>query len=236
MQTQSMRSREFLVGYRRMLETIEIETAPNPTAAVIWLHGLGADGHDFEPIVPEIIGRRERAWRFVFPHAPVRPVTLNGGMNMRAWYDILGFDRNAAEDAEGFLATDTLVRELIAREGMRGIPASRVVLAGFSQGGAVTLYTGLRYPERLAGLMALSCYLPLGAPLENERSPENRGVPIFLAHGVDDPVLPIGMGVRARDTLNALGYAVEWHQYRMPHSVSQPEIADIRQYLMRALP
>jgi phospholipase/carboxylesterase len=219
-----------------MLETIEIETAPNPTAAVIWLHGLGADGHDFEPVVPEIIGRRERAWRFVFPHAPVRPVTINGGMSMRAWYDILAFDRSAAEDVQGFIATDTLVRELIVREGERGIPAGRVVLAGFSQGAAVTLYTGLRYPERLAGLMALSGYLPLGASLEKERSAVNGGVPIFLAHGVDDPVLPIGMGVQARDTLTGFGYAVEWHQYRMPHAVCQPEIADIRQYLMRALP
>jgi phospholipase/carboxylesterase len=227
---------EFLVGYDPMLETIEIETAPNPNAAVIWLHGLGADGHDFEPVVPEIVSRRERAWRFVFPHAPVRPVTINGGMSMRAWYDILGFDRSAAEDTQGFLATDALVRELIVREGKRGIPAGRVVLAGFSQGGAVTLYTGLRYPERLAGLMALSCYLPLGARLEKERSAVNDGVPIFLAHGVDDPVLPIGMGVHARDTLNGLGYAVEWHQYRMAHAVCQPEIADIRQYLMRALP
>jgi phospholipase/carboxylesterase len=219
-----------------MLETIEIETAPNPSAAVIWLHGLGADGHDFEPVVPEIVGRGERAWRFVFPHAPVRPVTINGGMSMRAWYDILGFDRTSAEDVQGFHATDALVRALIMREAERGIPAGRVVLAGFSQGGAVTLYTGLRYPERLAGLMALSCYLPLGARLEKERSPANHGVPIFLAHGLEDPVLPIGMGVQARDTLNGFGYAVEWHQYRMPHSVCQPEIADIRQYLMRALP
>jgi phospholipase/carboxylesterase len=219
-----------------MLETIEIETAPDPNAAIIWLHGLGADGHDFEPVVPEIVRHRERAWRFVFPHAPVRPVTVNGGMSMRAWYDILGFDRSVAEDLAGFHATDALVRELIAREAERGIPAGRVVLAGFSQGGAVTLYTGLRYPERLAGLMALSGYLPLGARLEAERSAANAGVPVFVAHGIDDPVLPIGMGVQARDALKALGYAVEWHQYRMPHSVCQPEIADIRQYLMRALP
>jgi len=219
-----------------MLETIEIETAPSPTASVIWLHGLGADGHDFEPVVPEIVRHRERAWRFVFPHAPVRPVTINGGMSMRAWYDILGFDRSVAEDAAGFRATDALVRELIAREAQRGIPAGRVVLAGFSQGGAVTLYTGLRYPERLAGLMALSGYLPFGARLEAERSAANEGLPIFVAHGIDDPVLPLGMGEQARDALKGLGYAVEWHQYRMPHSVCQPEIADIRQYLMRALP
>jgi phospholipase/carboxylesterase len=219
-----------------MLETIEIETAPNPTAAIVWLHGLGADGHDFEPVVPDIISRRERAWRFVFPHAPVRAVTINGGMSMRAWYDILGFDRSAAEDLPGFRATDALVRELIVRERERGIPAGRVVLAGFSQGGAVTLYTGLRYSERLAGLMALSGYLPLEARLETERAAVNQGVPIFVAHGIDDPVLPVGMGVQARDTLKELGYPVEWHQYRMPHSVCQPEIADIRQYLMRVLP
>src|SRR5271155_2348668 len=144
-----------------MLETIEIETAPNPTAAVIWLHGLGADGHDFEPVVPEIVRPGERAWRFVFPNAPVRPVTINGGMSMRAWYDILGFDRLTAEDTAGFRDTDGRVAELIGREIERGIPAARIVLAGFSQGGAVSLYTGLRYPERLAGLLALSCYLPL---------------------------------------------------------------------------
>src|SRR5579862_1499632 len=219
-----------------MLQTIEIETAPSPTAAVIWLHGLGADGHDFESVVPEIIKKGERAWRFVFPHAPVRAVTINGGTRMRAWYDILGFDRTTAEDTAGFRDTDALVRQLIEREGQRGIAAARVVLAGFSQGGAVTLYTGLRYPERLAGLMALSCYLPMSASLEAERGAANQGVPIFMAHGIDDPVLPIAMGSIARDTLTRLRYPVEWHQYRMPHAVCQPEIADIRQYLMRVLP
>ena len=155
---------------RMALETIEVETAPQPNAAVIWLHGLGADGHDFEPVVPQIVRRGERAWRFVFPHAPVRPVTLNGGMSMRAWYDILGLDRTAAEDADGFRDTDALVRQLIAKEAARGIPAGRVVLAGFSQGGAVALYTALRYPERLAGAMALSCYLPLAKSLPADRA------------------------------------------------------------------
>jgi phospholipase/carboxylesterase len=231
-----MHRRRILVGYRAMLQTIEIETAPNPTAAVIWLHGLGADGHDFEPVVPEIVRKQERAWRFVFPHAPVRSVTINGGMNMRAWYDILGFDRGAAEDAAGFHDTDQLVRQLIEREAQRGIAAARVVLAGFSQGGAVTLFTGLRYPQRLAGLMALSCYLPMTASLETQRTAANEGLPIFMAHGIDDPVLPVAMGTRARDALTGLGYPVEWHQYRMPHAVCQPEIADIRQYLMRVLP
>jgi phospholipase/carboxylesterase len=219
-----------------MLETIEIETAPDPNAAVIWLHGLGADGHDFEPVVPEIVRRRERAWRFVFPHAPHRAVTINNGMTMRAWYDILGFERSAAEDVAGFRATDAHVRELIGREIERGIPAGRVVLAGFSQGGAVSLYSALRYPERLAGVMALSCYLPLIGSIASERAPANDGLPIFMAHGIDDPVLPIAMGQKSRDHLISLGFPVEWHQYRMPHSVCQAEIGDIREYLFRRLP
>jgi phospholipase/carboxylesterase len=219
-----------------MLETIEIETAPAPTAAVIWMHGLGADGHDFEPVVPQIVRRGERAWRFVFPHAPVRPVTINNGMSMRAWYDILAFDRGTAEDAAGFRATDTEVSALIGREIERGIAPTRVVLAGFSQGGAVTLYTGLRYPQRLAGLMVLSSYLPLRQTLPVERAPANAGVPIFMAHGIEDPVLPMSLGRESRDFLKSLGFDVEWHQYRMPHSVSEAEIADIRQFLFRVLP
>jgi phospholipase/carboxylesterase len=219
-----------------MLQTVEIETAPNPDAAIVWLHGLGADGHDFEPVVPEIVRRGERAWRFVFPHATPRPVTINGGMTMRAWYDILGFDRLAAEDSAGFRDTDNEVRNLIERETGRGIPAARIVLAGFSQGGAVTLYSGLRYPQRLAGLMALSCYLPLRGALAAERSQANLGVPILMAHGVDDPVLPVTMGRESRDLLKEFGYPVEWHQYRMPHSLSEAEIGDIRQFLFRVLP
>ena len=219
-----------------MLQTIEIETAPNPNAAVIWLHGLGADYHDFEPLVPEIVPRRERAWRFVFPNAPVRPVTINGGMTMRAWYDILGFDRLTAEDTAGFRDTDARVAELIGREIERGIPAARIVLAGFSQGGAVSLYTGLRYPERLAGLLALSCYLPLAGTLATEGAPANAGAPIFMAHGLEDGVLPIGMGLESREKLKALGFAVEWHQYPMAHSVCQAEVADIRKFLFRVLP
>ena len=219
-----------------MLETIEIETAPDPDAAIIWMHGLGADGHDFEPVVPEIVRRRERAWRFVFPHAPVRPVTINNGMSMRAWYDILGFERGAAEDAEGFLATDTEVRGLIGREVARGIAPHRVVLAGFSQGGAVTLYSGLRYPERLAGLMVLSSYLPMRATLRLDRAPASDGVAIFMAHGIDDPVLPMSLGLASRDFLKSQGFDVEWHQYRMPHSLCEAEIADIRHFLLRVLP
>jgi phospholipase/carboxylesterase len=218
------------------LETIEVTTAPQPDAAVIWLHGLGADGHDFEPMVPQLVRPGERAWRFVFPDAPIRPVTVNGGVRMRAWYDIRGFERTAAEDEAGFRATDLLIRELIAAEVERGIAASRVVLAGFSQGGAVSLYTAARYPERLAGVMALSCYLPLADRLAADRAPANAGTPIFMAHGLSDPTLPISMGLESRDVLRKLGFAVEWHQYPMAHAVCAAEIADIRQYLLRVLP
>jgi phospholipase/carboxylesterase len=219
-----------------LLETIELETAAEPNATVIWLHGLGADGHDFEPIVPELLRPGERAWRFVFPNAPVRPVTVNGGMPMPSWYDIRSFDRKAVEDEAGFRVTDGLIRELIAREGQRGIAASRVVLAGFSQGGAVSLYTAARYPERLAGVMALSCYLPLADRLAVERVPENAATPIFMAHGLGDATLPVSMGLESRDILQKLGYVVEWHQYPMAHSVCPAEIGDIRNYLLRVLP
>jgi phospholipase/carboxylesterase len=219
-----------------MLETIEIETAAKPNSTVIWLHGLGADGHDFEPIVPEIVRRGERAWRFVFPNAPVRPVTINGGMTMRAWYDLKGLDRRAAEDAAGFRDTDTQIRQLIAREGERGIPMNRIVLAGFSQGGAVSLYTVPRLPEKLAGVMALSCYLPRESSFSDERAPANDATPIFMAHGQWDNVLAMSLGVLSRDFLRAQGYAVEWHEYPMAHAVCAAEIADIREFLLRVLP
>jgi phospholipase/carboxylesterase len=219
-----------------MLETIEVETAAKPNAAVIWLHGLGADGHDFEPIVPEIVHRGERAWRFVFPHAPVRPVTINGGMSMRAWYDLKGVDRKAAEDVSGFRDTDTQIRQLIAKESERGIPTHRIVLAGFSQGGAVSLYTAPRFPEKLAGVMALSCYLPRESSFSAERTPANIATPIFMAHGHGDTVLPLGLGVQSRDFLQAQGYAVEWHDYPMAHAVCAAEVADIREFLFRVLP
>ncbi|HWX36056.1 MAG TPA: alpha/beta fold hydrolase [Steroidobacteraceae bacterium] len=219
-----------------MLETIEVETAAKPNAAVIWLHGLGADGHDFEPIVPEIVRRGERAWRFVFPHAPVRPVTINGGMSMRAWYDIKGLDRQAAEDAAGFRDTDALVRQLIAQEGKRGIAAHRVVLAGFSQGGAVSLYTSVRFAETLAGVMALSCYFPRPGSFIAERAPANNATPIFMAHGQGDPVIALTMGMQSRNFLKAQGYAVEWHEYPMAHAVCAAEVADIREFLFRVLP
>jgi phospholipase/carboxylesterase len=219
-----------------MLDTFEIKTAEQPDAAIIWLHGLGADGHDFEPIVPEIVKRGERAWRFVFPNAPVRPVTINGGMSMRAWYDIKGFDRRAEEDVAGFRDTDLEVRRLIAREVERGIPPARIVIAGFSQGGAVSLYTAPRFPDRLAGVVALSCYLPCTDSIAAERSPANDATPIFMAHGLTDPVVPYGLGAQSRESLKARGYAVEWHEYPMPHAVCAPEIADIREFLLRVLP
>ena len=219
-----------------MLETIEVETQPNPTATIIWLHGLGADGHDFEPVVPEIVLPSERAWRFVFPNAPVRPVTLNNGMRMRAWYDIKSLDRGSVEDLAGFADTAAQIGALIARETARGIPAHRVVLAGFSQGGAVSLYMLGRYSQALAGIMALSCYLPAARTLAAERSTANDKTLVFMAHGQFDPVIAVSAGQQSRDALKSLGYAVDWHEYPMAHSVCQEEISDIRKFLFKVLP
>ena len=216
-----------------MLDAIEITTGDAPTLAVLWLHGLGADGHDFEPIVPEL--RLRTPVRFVFPHAPVRPVTINGGMAMRAWYDILGFDRSAREDAAGIRASAAAVTALIDREIERGIPAERIVLAGFSQGGAIALHTALREPRPLAGVMALSTYLPVAATLAAERSAANAGLPIFMAHGTSDPVLPLSLAESSRRTLEALEYAIDWHTYPMQHSVCIEEIGAIAAWLT-ALP
>jgi phospholipase/carboxylesterase len=218
------------------LETIEIETSPTPDAAIIWLHGLGADGNDFVPVVPELVKGGERAWRFVFPHATARAVTINGGMRMRAWYDIISLERRTAEDEAGFRDTDLKIRELISREIQRGIPAHRIVLAGFSQGGAVSLYTAARFPERLAGIMALSTYLPLASRLAAERHPANLATPIFMAHGLADATLPIALALESRGHLKTLGYTIEWHQYPMAHALCSEEIADIRHYLFRVLP
>ena len=216
-----------------LLEAIEIETAPTPAVAIIWLHGLGADGHDFEPIVPELGLPKSTAVRFIFPHAPVRPVTINGGARMRAWYDVTG---DGQQDAGGIRASQASVEALIARERKRGIPPPATVLAGFSQGGAMALQTGLRYPERLAGILALSSYLPLPETLEQEMSPANRDVPIFMAHGTQDPLIPLSWATRSRDRLKALGYVIEWHEYPMPHSVCAEEIADIGRWLRTVLP
>ena len=216
------------------LEAIEIETAPQPDAAVIWLHGLGADGHDFEPIVPELRLPPDLKLRFVFPHAPVRPVTINQGMRMRAWYDIFQFG-SGPEDEPGVRSSQALVQELIAKEKKRGVQAQRIVLAGFSQGGAIALQTALRHPERLAGVLALSTYLPLSAMLEQEMSATNRDAPIFMAHGQHDEIVPIGRAERSRKVLETLGYAVEWHAYPMPHSVCPEEVRDIAGFLIRTL-
>ncbi|HEY3516733.1 MAG TPA: alpha/beta fold hydrolase [Gammaproteobacteria bacterium] len=216
-----------------MLDAIEITTGEMPKLAVLWLHGLGADGHDFEPIVPEL--RLGLPVRFVFPHAPVRPVTINGGMQMRAWYDILGFGRHVKEDAAGIRASAAAVTELVDREIERGMSSDRIVLAGFSQGGAIALHTALREPRRLAGVLALSTYLPLSATLASERSAANAGIPLFMAHGTDDPVLPLSLAELSRRALEALGYAVDWHAYPMAHSVCMEEVNAIGAWLA-ALP
>ena len=221
------------------LQTIELESGPGPTAAVIWLHGLGADGNDFVPIVPELdLGTGKDAVgpiRFVFPHAPMIPVTINGGYVMRAWSDIVGTDIARREDEPGLRRSQQAVTDLIARERARGIAADRIVLAGFSQGCALTLLTGLRHGERLAGLVGLSGYLPLAEKTLAERSQANADLPLFLAHGRQDPVIPLDRALASRDALIAMGYDVEWHDYPMPHSVCAEEIAVLSRFLRRVL-
>lgn len=217
-----------------LLERIEIETGATPDATVIWMHGLGADGHDFEPIVPELHLPAGMAVRFIFPHAPERPVTLNMGMRMRAWYDILELG-GGREDGEGLRASQAAIEALIDAEESRGVAPARIVLAGFSQGGAIALQTGLRHPERLAGIMALSTYLPIAGTVETERSAANADLPIFMAHGTQDPMIPIDRAERSRKMLDALGYPLEWHAYPMPHSVCPQEIADISKWLVKLL-
>ena len=216
------------------LDAIEIETGSNPASAVIWLHGLGADGHDFEPIVPELRLPASLSLRFVFPHAPVRPVTLNNGMRMRAWYDIFQLG-GGPEDEAGVRASQALVEAMIAEQRRQGIEARRIVLAGFSQGGAIALQTALRHPEPLAGVLALSTYLPIAATLEAERSDANRSVPIFMAHGLYDDIIPLRKAELSKDLLAKAGYAVEWKTYPMPHSVCAEEIGDIARFLSRRL-
>lgn len=211
------------------MEAIQIETGRNPEGAVIWLHGLGADGHDFEPIVPEL--KLQKPVRFVFPHAPIRPVTINNGMRMRAWYDIFQFG-GGREDEQGLRASQKLVEELIRAQGM---PAEKIVLAGFSQGGAIVLQTGLRHAQRLAGIMALSCYLPIASTVAAERAEANKTAPIFMAHGRYDDIIPIDRAQASRDALEKMGCKVEWHEYTMPHSVCAQEIADISAFLSRVI-
>jgi phospholipase/carboxylesterase len=206
---------------------VEIETGPNPGAAVIWLHGLGADGHDFEPIVPEL--RLEQPVRFVFPHAPIRPVTINNGMRMRAWYDIFQFG-GGPEDEAGIRASQKLLEGLIQAE-----QGKKVVLAGFSQGGAIVLQTALRHSGRLAGVLALSTYLPLSGKVAAELTDANKATPIFMAHGQFDDIIPIARARASRQTLAGLGYPVTWKEYPMPHSVCAEEVGDISGFLNEVL-
>ncbi len=217
-------------------QTVEIEPAGRTAGSVIWLHGLGADGHDFEPIVGELSLPETVRLRFIFPHAPIRPVTLNGGMRMRAWYDIISLDRSGPQDEKGLRQSAVLLTDLIERERKRGIAGNRVVVAGFSQGGAIAMHTALRHPQRLAGLLALSTWLPLGSSfaeevLNNPHS-QSRDLPVFMAHGTLDPVLPFVMGVQSKAALQSAGFHVEWHEYPMAHAVCTEEIVAIRNWLL----
>lgn len=214
---------------------IEIETGPQPTASIIWLHGLGADGHDFEPIIPELGLSGSLSVRFVFPHAPYRPVTVNGGHVMRAWYDIAIDGRGFRQDETHIRDSEQILRRLIAQERDRGIASRRIVLAGFSQGAAIALHTGLRYPEPLAGILALSMPVPLPERIAPELDPANARTPVFLAHGTRDQMVPYPMGEYGHRLLEQLGLPVEWHSYPMEHTVIQEELADIRAWLGRVL-
>ena len=219
-----------------LLPTVEVLTGPAPTHAVIWLHGLGADGHDFEPVVGEFDAARLPPTRFVFPHAPKRAVTINGGYVMRAWFDIYSRNYgNRAEDGEGTDASAAQVEALIARENARGIPDERIVLAGFSQGGSIALHTGLRHPRRLAGIMALSTFMPLVERFAGEAHAANRDVPIFMAHGQGDSVIPHAFAQQSAELLRAAGYPLEWRSYPMEHSLCLPEVRDIEDWLARVL-
>ncbi len=220
------------------VECIETQTGPNPEHAIIWLHGLGADGNDFVPVVPEFNLDDVCPVRFVFPHAPHRSITVNGGMVMRGWYDIFGLpilgENGFEEDRSGMTESQNIIKKLISKQNHRGIPTSNIILAGFSQGGAVALYAGLRMNERLAGIIALSTYMPFGSLLENEQNPANATTPIFYAHGVMDPVINISAAMLSRNILQGLGYEVEWKTYPIPHSVHPEEILNIGQFIKKS--
>jgi phospholipase/carboxylesterase len=218
-----------------MLDLIEAETGDDPTAAIVILHGLGANGNDFVPIAEELHLDAVGPVRFIFPHAPVMPVSINNGLRMRAWYDIVGFDTDSPQDDAGLRRSMALVEALLAREKARGIPAHRIVLAGFSQGCAMSLLTGLRHSERLAGIAGLSGYLPLADKTAAERSEAGRTTPIFLAHGTHDEVVELSRGEATRDVLKGLGYEVEWHEYLTAHSVTPLEIEELNAWLVRVL-
>jgi phospholipase/carboxylesterase len=217
------------------LETVELSTGPAPTAAVVWLHGLGADGHDFEPIVPHLLWSGAPDIRFVFPHAPIRPVTLNGGMAMRAWYDIIDLSLGRDHDQKGIIDSVNQAAALVARERKRGIASERIIVAGFSQGGAIALQLALRYPEPLAGLVALSTYLLMDRTLENDRHEANRSLPVFVGHGKADPMVPCFLGETLAGRLRGMGHEVEWHSYPMLHAVCAQEIADLSAWMKNCL-
>ncbi len=213
------------------LQTIDVETGNDPKSAIIWLHGLGADAHDFEPVVPALNLGSECPVRYVFPNAPPRPVTINGGALMRAWFDLLALDRSAAEDEAGIRESAALVERLIAREEKRGIAPARILLAGFSQGGAVALFTALRCSASLAGVIALSAYLPLPEILSQEKNQRNDKIPIFMAHGEFDNMIDINFARSSRNILEDTGYDVVWREYSMPHSVIPEELSDLNEFL-----
>lgn len=217
------------------LATVEINPTAPIRSSVIWMHGLGADAHDFEPLVPELRLPETLGVRFVFPNAPIRPVTLNNGMRMRAWYDVLSLDLPRQEDPHGVLASEQAIHVLLERERQRGIPSERLIIAGFSQGGAMALHSGLRYPAPLAGILALSCYIPLPSNLLNEQRPQSQVTPIFIAHGDCDAVIPLRYGKQSAEMLKELGYIVEWNEYDMGHEVCWQEIRDIKEWLERVL-
>jgi len=214
-----------------LLETHEIETGANPSISIIWLHGLGADGFDFAPIVPELVRRQWPAIRFIFPHAPVRPVTINNGVRMRAWYDIKSFDFNQRADETGVRESIVQVEALIARENARGVPASRIFVIGFSQGGAIALATGLRREAGLAGIVALSTYLPMADTTAHEMTSAGKNTPIFFAHGSGDPVIPVAIGKASYTALTQFGVKTQWHDYPMQHAVCAEEISDLAAWL-----
>jgi len=218
-----------------LLEHIEIETAPNPTVAIIWMHGLGADGNDFVPLVRELDLAGLPGIRFVFPHSDTMPVTVNNGYVMRSWYDIVHSDLGRREDEAGLRKSQGQIEALIVREKARGIAASRIILAGFSQGCAMTLQTGLRHPETLAGMLCLSGYLPIAPTVAAERTEASLATPIFMGHGTADPVVPMARAAQSRDLLQTLGYQVEWHDYPMQHSLCQQEVDDISAWLKKVI-
>jgi phospholipase/carboxylesterase len=218
-----------------LLPAVTINPVAEVTASVIWLHGLGADGHDLESIVTEMDLPKRHGVRFLLPHAPHRPVTINNGFVMRAWYDIVNSDLSYREDSSGVGNSERLLRNLIEREIDNGIPANRIVLAGFSQGGAIALHTGLRYPQRLGGILALSTYLPMAGKAEAEAHPANAGLPIMMAHGEQDEIVPLASALASRSVLERLGYQVDWQTYSMGHQSCAQEMKDINYWLMRVL-